>query len=56
MKKSELTLQQDFNFVGYQLDLLAGRVLPTQERWLALQQKLQFAKSRDSCTVRHSCP
>ena len=33
-------------------DLLTGRILATQERWLALQQKLQFLKNRDSCTVR----
>ena len=31
---------------------MTGRVLPTQERWLALQQKLQFVKSRESCTVK----
>ena len=52
LKKSELTPQQDFNFVGYQFNLLTGRVLATQERWLALQQKLQFVKTRDRCTVR----
>ena len=32
MKKSELTPQQVFNFVGYRFDLLTSRVLPTQER------------------------
>ena len=52
MKKLELTAQQDFNFVSYRFDLLTGRVLPTQDRWLALQRKLQFIKNRDSCTVR----
>ena len=30
MKKSELTPQQVFNFVGYRFDLLTGQVLPTQ--------------------------
>ena len=35
MEKSELTPQQVFNFVGYRFDLLSGRVLPTQDRWIA---------------------
>ena len=52
MEKSELTPQQVFNFVGYRFDLLSGRVLPTQDRWITLQQKLQFIKGRDSCSVR----
>ena len=52
MEKSELTPQQVFNFVGYWFDLLSGRVLPTQDRWIALQQKLQFIKGRDCCSVR----
>ena len=52
MEKSELTPQQVFNFVGYRFDLLSGRVLPTQDRWVALQQKLQFIKGRDCCSVR----
>ena len=52
MEKSELTPQQVFNFVGYRFDLLSGRVLPTQDRWIALQQKLQFIKGRDCCSVR----
>ena len=52
LKKSELNPQQVFTFVGYRFDLLTGRVLPTQERWASLRQKLLFLKSRDSCTVR----
>ena len=52
MEKSELTPQQVFNFVGYRFDLLSGRVLPTQDRWIALQQKLQFIKGTDCCSVR----
>ena len=52
MGKSELTPQQVFNFVGYRFDLLSGRVLPTQDRWVTLQQKLQFIKGRKSCSVR----
>ena len=47
MEKSELTPQQVFNFVGYRFDLLSGRVLPTQDRWITLQQKLRFIKGRD---------
>ena len=52
MKKSELTPQQVFNFVGYQFNLLTGRVLPTQDRWSALKQKLKFIRDRNCCTVR----
>ena len=52
MGKSELTPQQVFNFVRYRFDLLSGRVLPTQDRWVTLQQKLQSIKSRKSCSVR----
>ena len=59
MKKSELTPpptpnppKQVFNFIGYRFDLLTGLVLPTQERWIALQQKLLFIKGRNACTVR----
>ena len=52
MKKSELIPQQVFNFVGYQFDLVTGRVLPTQDRWSALKQKLKFIRDRNSCTVR----
>ena len=52
MEKSELTPEQVFNFVGYRFDLLSGRVLPTQDRWITLQQKLRFIKGRKSCSVR----
>ena len=52
MKKSELTPQQVFNFIGYRFDLKAGRVLPTQDQWSALKEKLQYLKNRDSCSVR----
>ena len=52
MKKSELEPQQVFNFVGYRFDLVSGRMLPTQDRWIALQEKLNFIKIRSSCTVR----
>ena len=52
MRKSELDPQQIFNFVGYRFDLVSGRVLPTQDRWIALQEKLNFIKNWSSCTVR----
>ena len=52
MKKSELIPQQVFNFVGYRFDLVSGRVLPTQDWWTTLQEKLKFIKNRESCTVR----
>ena len=52
LKKSELTPQQVFNFVGYRFDLLIGRVFPTQDRWTSLQQKLNFITARNCCTVR----
>ena len=55
-KKSELNPQQVFTFVGYRFDLLTGRVLPTQERWAGLRQKLLFLKAQDSCTVRQFMP
>ena len=52
MTKSELVPKQVFNFVGYRFDLITGRVLPTQDRWEALQEKLRFMKDRHHCTVR----
>ena len=52
MEKSELMPQQVFNFVGYRFDLLSGRILPTQDRWITLQQKLQYIKGRKSCSIR----
>ena len=52
MKKSELQPQQGFNFVGYRFKLLSGRVLPTRDRWIALQEKLNFIKNQSSYTVR----
>ena len=51
MKKSELDPQQIFNFVGYRFDLVSGWVLATQDRWIALQEKLNFIKNWNSCTV-----
>ena len=50
--KLELVPKQVVNFVGYRFDLITGRVLPTHDRWEALQVKLRFIKGRHSCTVR----
>ena len=52
MAKSELVPTQVFNFVGYRFNLISGRVLPTQDRWQVLQEKLRFIKDRPRCTVR----
>ena len=52
MTKSELVPKQVFNFVGYRFDLITGRVLPTQDRWETLQEKLRFMKDHHQCTVR----
>ena len=52
MTKSKLVPKQVFNFVGYRFDLVTGQVLPTQDRWEALQEKLRFIKGQNSCTVR----
>ena len=54
LEKSELHPQQDFNFVGYRFDLVNSRVLPTQDRWNTLQEKLKLKliRNRPSCTVR----
>jgi len=52
LDKSELVPKQIFNFVGYQYDLEAGRVRPTQDRWEALQDKIQGLLSVSQCRVR----
>ena len=52
MTKSELVPKQGLNFVGYRFDLITGRVLPTQDRWETLQEKLRFMKGHRQCTVR----
>ena len=52
MTKSELVPKEVFNFVGYRFDLITGRVLPTQDRWEALQVKLRFIKGHHNYTVR----
>ena len=52
MTKSELVPQQVFNFVGYRFDLSQGLVKPTQERWVALSQKINDLLNRQVCSVR----
>ena len=52
LEKSELEPKQVFNFVGYQFDLRFGRVRPTPDRWLNLQDKVQTLLSLPACPVR----
>ena len=52
MTKSELVPQQVFNFVGYRFDLSQGLVKPTQERWMALSQKINDLLNQQVCSVR----
>ena len=47
--KSELEPQQVFNFVGYQYDLVEGRVRPTQERWDTLRHKVLTLLTSPTC-------
>ena len=44
--------QQVFNFVGYRFDLFQGLAKPTQERWIALSQKINFLLGQETCSVR----
>ena len=52
LQKSELEPKQTFEFVGYKYDLFQGRVLPTQNRWESILQKLESILSKPSCRVR----
>ena len=52
LQKSELEPKQTFEFVGYKYDLFQGRVLPTQNRWDSILQKLESILSKPSCRVR----
>ena len=52
LPKLELMLQQEFNFVGYRFDLSQGLVKPTQERWLALVQKVETLLRQETCSIR----
>ena len=52
MTKSELVPQRVFNFVGYRFDLSQGLVKPTQERWMALSQKINDLLNQQVCSVR----
>ena len=52
LEKSELEPKQVFNFVGYQFDLMAGRVRPTPDRWQSLQSKILELLSIPACPVR----
>ena len=50
--KSELEPKHVFEFVGYQYNLLHGRVRPTQNRWESVLQKVSFLLSNMTCRVR----
>ena len=52
LQKSELEAKQIFKFVGYRYDLSQGLVLPTQNRWESILQKLESILSKPSCRVR----
>ena len=52
LQKSELKPKQVFEFVGYQFDLLHGRVRLTQNRWESILQKVSFLLSNPTCWVR----
>ena len=52
LQKSELEPKQIFEFVGYRYDLSQGLVLPTQNRWESIIQKLESILSKPSCRVR----
>ena len=51
LEKSELDPKQVFDFEGHQFDLSCGRVLPTPDRWQALQQIVLELLSRLTCLV-----
>ena len=52
LEKSELDPIQDFNFLGYQLDLRSDRVRLTPDRWQNLQEKMLKLLSLPACPVR----
>ena len=52
MEKSELEPKQVFDFVGYQFDLLEGKVRPTLDRRQALTAKIKELLSGPTCPVR----
>ena len=53
-EKSEVD-PQVFDFVGYQFNLKEGKVRPTPERWLALQNKISDILSGPVCPAVHVC-
>ena len=52
LEKSELEPKQVFDFVGYQFDFRAGRVLPTLDCWQNLHDKILDILSLPTCPVR----
>ena len=51
LEKSEPIPKQVFDFVGYQYDLVEGKVRPTQERWEALRDKVLRLMAVQTCRV-----
>ena len=51
-EKSELKPTQVFSFVGYEYHLDSALVIPTQERWLKLQDLILRLKSKHVLTAR----
>ena len=52
MEKSELESKQVFDFVGYQFNLIEGKVRPTLDRWQTLTAKITELLSDPTCPVR----
>ena len=56
LEKSELEPKQDFDFVGYQFDLMSDRVQLTPDQWQNLQEKILKLLSLPACPVREFMP
>ena len=52
LEKPELGPKQDFNFVGYRLDLRSDPVRLTPDRWQNLEEKMRKLLSLPACPVR----
>ena len=52
LEKSELEAKQNFDFVGYQFDLMFGQVRLTPDRWQNLQEKMLKLLSLPVCPVQ----
>ena len=52
LKKSELTPQQRFNFIGYHFALDQGLVKPTKDRWSKIQNTFNAIATRSTLSAR----